>query len=346
MREMVADLEVLSNQIGVSGYESRVRDAIASRISDLANEVRVDPLGNLLAVKEGRVKQPRILLDAHMDEVGFLVSHIDEGGFIRFEKMGGWDDRNLLGHPVRFPLDGGDRDGVIGTRPPHIQEQGEKEKTIKVAQMFVDVAASGREEVSSMGIEVGSPFTIYHPFQLLGQHAAMGKAFDDRAGCAILIEVLRRLGEVEHDPTVVFNFAVCEEVGGRGATTGAYALEPDVALAVESTTACDTPGVPPERCPSCLGKGPAVTIADKSIVANAEVIAKLRKLAEKAGTPYQLKKPLYGGTDAGRIALARGGVPAGVLSIPCRYIHNGISLLRLDDLEATCELTYAFCVSH
>jgi len=345
MNQLIDDLKKLSNRLGVSGFESKVREEIRSRIAGLADEVSVDALGNLLVTKTGKPGGPRILLDAHMDEVGFLVSHIDNRGFLRFEKLGGWDDRTLLGQPVRFETEKGVAEGVIGAKPPHLQKGQEREKVIPYYKMFVDLGARDSHEVNLRGIEVGTPFTLYHPFRLLPGGRAMGKAFDDRVGCAILLEVLRRLQDNEHEATVLFNFSVCEEVGGRGAQTAAYGLQPDLALAIENTAAGDTPGIQAERCPTAIGQGPAITIADKSLVAHPRIVARLKEAARAADKPYQIKKPLYGGTDAGRIATTRAGIPSGVLSVPCRYIHSGLSLLDLSDLESCADLAYSFCTA-
>ncbi len=343
MTDIVNDLRELSNEIGVPGFESRVRALISSKAEAFADDLRVDALGNLVATKRGSKGGRTVLLDAHMDEVGFIVSHVDGNGFIRFEELGGWDDRNLLGHPVRFPVEQGFVDGVIGTKPPHLQKPDEREKVVKREQMFVDIGASSREDAEEVGIAVGTPFTIYHEFREMLPGRVMGKAFDDRSGCALLLNAMERLGETSHESEFVFNFAVCEEIGGRGATTGAYGADPDIALALENTAAGDIPGIPEERCPTSIGRGPAITIADKSLIAHPEVIRRLRDAARESSVEYQIKKPLYGGTDAGRIAITRRGVPSGVLSVPSRYIHNGISMLAVSDLEACSDLLLSFC---
>ncbi len=345
MDEMLRDLEAFSNAIGVSGFEGRIRGMIEGLVGPMADRIWTDPLGNLLAIKKGRKDHPRVLLDAHMDEVGFMVSHIEDRGFIRFVQIGGWDDRNLLGHPVRFDLGEGFHEGIIGTKPPHLQSPSEREKVVKSERMFVDVGAGDRASLRSLGIEVGTPFTIYHPFRMLDGVHAIGKAFDDRVGCAMMVEILRRLCGEDHDPTILLNFSVCEEIGARGAATGAYALEPDVALALENTAAGDIPGVPPERCPASLGWGPAITIADKSLIASPAVVSRLRRISDEGGIRYQIKKPIFGSTDAGKIATSRSGVPSGVLSVPCRYIHSGLSLLSYADMEASRDLALGFCLA-
>jgi len=340
--KLVSDLEELCNAIGVSGFEDEVRKIILRKAKPLADSVEVDRLGNVIATLEGSKGSPRVLLDAHMDEVGFIVSHIDEQGFLRFEKIGGWDERTLPGQPVAFDTRKGRRPGIIGMKPPHLQTQDEGKKVLGIDQLFVDIGAASPKEAEELGIAVGSPFTIYHPFVLL-RDIAMGKAFDDRAGCAVLLDVMRRLSEADHEATIIFSFAICEEIGGRGATTAAYATKPDVALAIEGTAAADTPGIPPERCTTRLRQGPAITIADRSLIAHPSVVQRLRDLADGHTIRVQTKKPIYGSTDAGRIALSRSGVPSGVLSVPCRYIHNGISLLCTEDLGSCADLALAFC---
>ncbi len=343
MDRIVEDLRDLSDAIGVSGFESRVRDLISQRVKAIADEVSVDPLGNLLATKKGARPRPRVLLVAHMDELGFIVSHLDERGFVRFEKLGGWDDRTLLGQPVRFETEGGIHEGLIGTKPPHLQKPDEKEKVVHSEDMFADIGCSSAEEVRSLGIDIGSPFTIFHPFRLVGSERALGKALDDRVGCAVLIDVLRRLRRVRHKATVTFAFSVSEEVGARGATTAAYGVDADLCLAIEGTAGGDIPGIVAERCPAQIGKGPAVTVADQSLVAHPLVLSKLKEAAKAGGVGYQIKKPLYGSTDAGKVAVSRAGVASGVLSVPCRYIHNGLSLLSIADLRSCAELAFRFC---
>lgn len=343
MDKIVEDLRDLSDVIGVSGFESEVRGLIAQKTKGVADEVSVDPLGNLIVTKKGARPKPKGLLVAHMDELGFIVSHVDERGFIRFEKLGGWDDRTLLGQPVRFENEKGIREGLIGTKPPHLQKPDEKEKVVHSEDMFVDIGCTSVEEVRSLGIDIGSPFTIFHPFRLLGSDRVLGKALDDRVGCAVLIEALRRLRSVRHKATIVFVFSVCEEVGARGATTAAYGVDADMGLAIEGTAGGDIPGIAAERCPTQVGKGPALTVADQSLIAHPLVLAKLKQAAKDGRVEYQIKKPLYGGTDAGRVALSRAGVASGVLSVPCRYIHNGLSLLSLEDLRSCVEVAFRFC---
>jgi len=345
---LVDTLRRLSEAVGVSGFEGEPRQIIQQEIEGLVDKMWVDPLGNLLALRRGESKHPRILLDAHTDEVGFLVRHVDERGFLRLSPLGGWDPRILPGQRVVLqPRDEEGRPrrvyGVVVAVPPHLTTREQREKVIPLEELAVDIGVNSQQEAEELGVRVGTPLTVWQPFLELAGGSVTGKAFDDRAGCTVLIHVLRRLAQArEQQATVVANFAVAEEVGLRGARTGAYTLEPDVALALECTSAADVPGVPDHKNPTRLGQGPAITVADRSLVAHHRVVDTLRRVAVERGIPWQFKKPLTGGTDAGSIALTRGGVPAGVVSVPCRNIHSAVSLLRISDLQATIDLVYGF----
>jgi endoglucanase len=340
-------LRELSEIIGISGFEADARALIQNEIDTFVDEAWVDPLGNLLAIRKGAKEHPRILLDAHVDEIGFIVRYIHENGFLRLTPIGGWDPRILPGHRVILrPHDTKPSTrvfGVIGASPPHLTTSKQRESVIAIEDLYVDIGVKSNEAVEGMGIRIGTPLTIWQPFIELPDDTLSGKAFDDRVGCLVIIEVLKRLAKASnHKSTVVVNFAVGEEVGGRGARTGAYTLEPDVALALECTSAGDMPGIPPHKSPTALGKGPAVTVADRTLIAHPMVLASLEQVAKTKNIPFQYKQPLGGGTDGGPISQSRKGVPTGVVSVPCRYIHSAISLLRLGDIKAAINLVYGF----
>ncbi len=341
-------LKTLSEAIGLSGFEDTPRELIQQEIEPLVDKIWIDPVGNLLAIRKGSAKKPRILLDAHTDEIGFLVKFIDKNGFLRLSPIGGWDPRILPGQRVILQPKPKTQHqpvfGVIGALPPHLTTAKQREKVIQIEELFIDLGVTSPEAVKKLGIQIGTPLTVWQPFIELPDGAISGKAFDDRVGCTILIEILRRLArEQDHSATVVFNFASSEEVGLRGARTGAYTLEPDVALAIECTSAGDLPGLPEHQSPTQLGQGPAITIADRSLITHPKVRDTLAKVAAAQNIPWQWKQPLIrGGTDGGAIALTRGGVPTGVVSVPCRYIHSAISLLHLSDIMATINLVFGF----
>ncbi|NHJ19604.1 MAG: M42 family peptidase [Candidatus Lokiarchaeota archaeon] len=341
--------EELSNLIGVSGYEGDVSSLIMEIIEKeaLADKAWIDSLGNVLAIKKGSNEKDRILLDAHTDEIGFMISHIENNGFLRFVPVGGWDTRILPGQAVVIRSKTGKiYHGIIGSKPPHLTTIEERQKLIEIPEMYIDVGMSSVEEVSNNNISIGVVGTLFSPFVDFPNNMIRGKAFDDRTGVNVLIHTLRLLKEVSSfNDTVLFNFAVQEEIGGRGAITGAYNLKPTLALAIENTTAADVPGINEAEIPVYIGRGPAITIADKSIITSPKVNERLVKNAELNKIPYQFKKPIYGGTDAGKIHISREGVPSSVVSVPCRYIHSPTSLLNLDDILKTVMLVKAFIVN-
>ncbi len=340
--EWISSLRRLSDAFGVSGFEDEVRDEIKTLVSPYVDSMWDDTLGNLFAVRKGKGNFT-VMLDAHMDEVGFMVKWIDEKGYLRFSPIGGWDPRVIPGHRVEIMTRSGEkRYGVIGSAPPHILTEEERKKPIPLDKMFIDVGAASREEVVEMGIRIGDPLTIHYPFMELHSGYVTGKAFDDRAGCAVMVETARRLVDEELDVDVVFAFVIGEEVGLRGARTAAYQIDPDLAIALEGTIGADMPGVPEESQPVRLGRGPAITVADRSIIVSRKLITALEQVADDEAIPYQYKLPTYGGTDAGAIHVTRAGILSGVVSVPCRFIHSPTSTMRLNDFENTVRLMRSF----
>ncbi len=331
-------LRELSDQFGVSGFEGEIRDWIYANIKDGVDDIEIDVLGNLMAtINPGR--DLIMMLDAHMDEIGIIVSYVEEGGFLRFAPIGGWDPRILPAKQVEIrSRDGKKYRGVIGASPPHIQTPEEQKQALKVEDLFVDIGVHSKEEVLDRGIEVGSPGNLRYPFQLLEGNRIMGKALDDRVGCAVLIRCLEHLWAKRPDFTLVANFAVSEEVGLRGARTAAHQIRPDVALAIEGTVGADTPGIPAHKCPARLGKGPAISVADHSIIVNPSLVRFMEEVAKTLNIPWQHKVPLFGSTDAGAIHTTGKGVLTGIVSVPCRYIHSPSSVLDLQDFEHTVSL--------
>jgi endoglucanase len=234
-------------------------------------------------------------------------------------------------------------EGVIGTHPPHIQKAADREKVIPVEEMFLDVGAASRQEVLEMSVQVGDPVVMHYPFRRIGKDTVMGKALDDRGGCAAVIKALEALKGAKVEATVVAAFTVGEERGMSGARTATFQVEPDMAVAVEGTVAADVPGVPAQRCPSIQGKGPAITVADGNFIVPQKMVRALVGVAEREGIPCQFKLPPSGGTDAGAIHQSRGGVLTGIVSVLCRYIHSPFSTCRLSDFDHTWRLMAAFC---
>jgi endoglucanase len=316
---------------GPSGYESQVREAIRAEIEPYAEEHRVDALGNLIAVKgsagegsagEGSAGEgKKIMLAAHMDEIGVMVTHIDENGFVRFTPLGGVSRQTCVGGRVRF-LNG--VPGVIGHE--HLED---KNRLPNFDQMFIDVGAASR---ASCPVQVGDIAAFDRPFSELGDRW-VSKALDDRVGVAILVETLRQVSKNNHSlpNQVFFVFSVQEEVGLRGATTAAFGVAPDIGLAVDVTATGDIPkGLKMEVG---LGKGPAIKVRDEGMLADRRVVDWVARTAEGAGLPYQLEVLQSGTTDARAVQLSRSGVPAGCISIPCRYIHAPSEMVDSNDIQ-------------
>jgi endoglucanase len=313
VRELI---KKLVETYGPSGAEEQIRNVIRAEVEPLVDEVRVDALGSLIAHKKGDGQ--RLLLDAHMDEIGVMVTYIDEKGFARFTRIGGVSPLTCIGSRVVFE-DG--KIGVIGVE----QKRDDANKIPKLEQLYIDLGATDRDDSP---VRVGDPAVFVRPFATQGTRL-IAKAMDDRIGCAVLVETLRRLEETPHDLYVVF--AVQEEVGLRGARTSAYGIEPDVGIAVDVTGTGDTPESRPMAVK--LGEGPAVKVQDRGMIAHPRVRRLLVERAEAAEIPYQLEVLEGGTTDAAAVQLVRSGVPAGCLSIPCRYVHSPSEMVDESDVE-------------
>ncbi len=336
----------LSNLIGVPGHEEEVTDYILVKLEKLGvDKAWIDPLGNVLAIKDGNDPNGlRIMLDAHVDEVGFMISHVHEKGFLTIESLGGIDKRLMLGALLQFQTENKGRIvGVVGAAPPHITKPEDRDKIPEINEMYVDIGCKTRTEVLTLGLDIGSVGTFFTECIKLNDEMLLGKAFDDRTACNVILHVLEELKEIKLAHTLLISFAVQEEVGTRGAIVAGYTLEPSIALALENTIASDVPGVPPQKIVTCLGEGPAVTAADRSLIVPKKILDRIRKAAEMDNIKWQYKKPTYGGTDAGSISRTRAGVPSGVVSVPCRYIHGNAGVLLIDDILKTIKLVTNFC---
>lgn len=325
-------LKELAEADGVSGHEGHVREVLLKAIEDRADECRIDALGNLIAVKHGRGPAgrgpQRVLVAAHMDEVGLMVTRVERDGAIRFSPVGGIDPRVVLGKTVRI---GDERlPGVIGVKPIHLLEAQERDRVLKFDQLCIDTGMSAEE--AGRAIKPGMYVAFATSFAQLDDGAlrtVKGKAFDDRAGCALLVELLSERYAFD----LFAAFTVQEEVGLRGARVAAYAVEPDVGFALEGTVCDDSPKDKDTSPTTRLGAGPAISIMDRSVICDRRLVRLLSEVAEAEGMPHQFKQPGIGGTDAGAIHLQREGVPAAVVSVPSRYIHSPVSILSLNDLD-------------
>ena len=303
---------------GPSGVEEQIRTVIRAEVEPLADELRVDPLGSLVARKQGNGEGRRIALAAHMDEIGVMATYVDEKGFVRFTAIGGVSALTCVGGRVKFS-DG--TLGVIGLE----KKRDDTSRIPKLSQLYIDVGATSRDDCP---VCIGDSAVFVRPFATQGSRL-IAKAMDDRIGCAILIETLRRLEQTPHD--VYFVFSTQEEATLSGARTSAYAIDPEIAIAIDVTMTGDTPESYPMAV--VLGNGPAIKVKDSRMIAHPEVRDMLIQRAKGAGIPYQLEVLEHGTTDAAVMQLVRAGVPAGVVSVPCRYVHSPSEMVDEQDVE-------------
>ncbi|WP_156291307.1 M42 family metallopeptidase [Oceanobacillus salinisoli] len=338
----------LSELHGPSGYEQNVTYFIRDYVKEKADTVKVDSMGNVIARKKGTKPGPVTLLTAHMDEVGFIVKKIENNGLLRFEKLGGHDDRNLLAQPVKVLGSKQDLDGIIGTISTHFLKFDDPKKVRPHSNLYIDIGASSKQDAIEMGVEVGTPVTWATETKVIGKEdkqMIVGKALDDRAGCAVLLSVLNNLKDKEFAGELVFLFTVQEEVGLRGAQAAMNALENvDIAIAVDTTAVSDTPEETMDQS-LFLGAGTGIKVMDFSLIVQKTIKDALKKVAEKANIPYQLEVFPGIATDGGAVALANTGLPTGVLSIPSRYTHSPVEMISITDLVATRDLMQAFIFS-
>jgi endoglucanase len=334
---ITANLKQLSNANGVSGREDEVRKLLITMLQQAADEVTVDRLENVIATKKGKPGKPTVMLAAHMDEVGLMIKTVTKEGYLKFAKMGGIDDRVLLAQKVQVLTDKGDLPGVVGSKPPHVQKEEERKKIVTYDELFIDIGAKNRDDVKAMGVHVGDAVAFDVEFASLTDDVVLGKAFDNRAGCAVMVEAFKQLAQT--DCTVCAVGTVQEEIGTRGAGAAAFKINPDIALVLDVTIAGDVPGVREFDTTVKMGKGPALTVSDGGIVTHPKVLRWMIDTANENGLEYQLEAGLPGGTDAARIHLTREGIPCGGISIPARYIHSPSGIVNIKDLEACAKLT-------
>lgn len=317
MQELV---EKLATAFGPSGYEEGVSSIIKKEIEKYSREIFSDNLGNLVALK-GNVAEKNVLIAAHMDEIGFMVTFIEENGFLRFTNLGGILKKTLVGARVIFA------NGTVGIIGQEKLKEGKKEADL--SELFIDIGAGSKKEAMEK-VKIGDTAAFWSPFYSDGRRM-IGKSLDDRVGCAVLIETLKRIPD-SLPLGIYFVFTVQEELGLRGARPVSYRLKPDFGLAVDVTRVGDTPE-PEYKVSVALGKGPAIKIKDASVICHPLVVEKMVNAAEKRKIPYQLEVLEKGGTDAGAIHLSREGIPSGVISLPCRYIHTPSEMVALEDVE-------------
>ncbi len=333
-------LEEFSNTCGISGFERNVRELLHKKIRPYVDEIRTDNMGNLIATKKGN--GPKVMIAAHMDEIGFMVKYIDDQGYIYFSRSGGWFDQTLLNQRVVVHTAKKDYFGVIGSKAPHVMKPEERLRVVPIAEMYVDIGAIDRKDVEKAGVEVGNTITIDRKYQRLMNNLGSGKALDNRAGIVAMLETARILAKEKVKAEIYYVGTVQEEIGLKGARTAAHSVNPDIALAVDTTMPGDHPGIEKRSSILELGKGPVITVSDAEgagIVVDERTLTWLRTTAKESKISYQLSVGEGGMTDAAIINLTRDGIPSGGVSIATRYLHSPVEVAHLGDIEDCARLT-------
>lgn len=341
-------LRDLSESFGPTGFEREVARIVQKYVTSFAGKVTADKLGSVIFTKKGKSDGPRVLLAGHMDEVGFIITSIDDSGFFRFAALGGWYDQMLLGQRVRVRAKNGKTvPGVIAGKPPHLLPPEKRKEVVQMENMFIDVGCSNKDEAEALGIRLGAPVVpdsafstqkknIYKKGKKKGRDTlVIGKGFDDRIGVLVACEVMRSLAtkNTRHPNTVIGAATTQEEVGLRGARTVSYVVEPDVAIVLEVDIAGDVPGIEKHEAPARLGDGPSIIAYDRSMIPNEELLNLVVDTAEKKKIPYQVSAVPSGGTDGGAIHLGRAGCPTIVIGVPTRHIHSHVGVASVSDID-------------
>ncbi|MCP8617068.1 M42 family metallopeptidase [Salirhabdus salicampi] len=337
--ETLTMLKDLTDAKSIPGDEREAREVMKNYVSPFADEVTTDNLGSLIAKKSGDENGPKIMVAGHLDEVGFMVTRIDDKGFVYFQTVGGWWSQVMLAQRVTVVTKKGDVTGVIGSKPPHILPPEARKKPVEIKDMFIDIGASSKEEAEEFGVKPGDSVVPYFDFTVMqNEKLLLAKAWDNRIGCAIAVEVLKQLKDEKH-PNVVYGVGtVQEEVGLRGARTSAHKIQPDIAFAVDTGIAGDTPGVTDKDARGKMGDGPQIILYDASAVSHKGLRDLVVETADEKEIPYQYDALPGGGTDTGTIHITANGVPALSITIATRYIHTHAAMIHRDDFENAVKL--------
>ncbi|MEY9975099.1 M42 family metallopeptidase [Lysinibacillus sp. RC79] len=330
----------LTDANGIAGNERAPREVMKKYIGPYADLVETDNLGSVIAKKVGDENGPKIMVAGHLDEVGFMVTQIDDKGFIKFQTVGGWWSQVMLAQRVTITTRKGDEIiGVIGSKPPHILPADVRNKVVDIKDMFIDVGAASKDEVLEWGVRPGDMVTPYFEFNVMkNEKYLLAKAWDNRIGCAIAIDVMKALQNEKH-PNILYSVGnVQEEVGLRGAKTATHKIQPDIGFAVDVGVAGDTPGVTAKESTSKMGAGPQIVVYDASMVSHRGLREFVLDVADEHNIPYQFEAMAGGGTDAGSIHVTANGIPALSIGIATRYIHSHAGILHRDDYDNAVKL--------
>ncbi|MEI4769320.1 M42 family metallopeptidase [Psychrobacillus sp. FJAT-51614] len=338
--ETLTMLKELTDAKAIPGNEREAREVMEKYIAPHADKIEYDNLGSLIAEKVGDANGPKIIVAGHLDEVGFMISKIDDKGFLSFQTVGGWWSQVMLAQRVTIVTRKGDTiTGVIGSKPPHILTPDARKKAVDVKDMFIDIGASSKEEAMEWGVLPGDMVVPHFEFTVMNnEKLLLAKAWDNRIGCAIAIDVLKGLKNEKH-PNIVYGVGnVQEEIGLRGAKTSTVKVKPDIGFAVDVGIAGDTPGISAKESTSKMGAGPQIILFDASMVSHKGLRDLVIDTAEENNIPYQFEMIPGGGTDAGSMHISLNGVPSLSIGIATRYIHSHAGILHRDDYEYTVKL--------
>lgn len=332
-------LQELTDAPGVSGYEAEAR-SVVHRYLDPLGQVTQDKIGSVIC--QIGDSGPHVMLAGHMDEIGFMVRQITKEGFLKFVSLGGWWEHVLLGQRVVVKTVSGDVIGIIGAKPPHMLSADERKKMVEKKDMYIDIGATSQEEVEAAGVRVGDPVIPDSRFTpLAGGKTYLAKAFDNRVGCAMMIQAVQHFVAQPHPNTIFGVATVMEEVGLRGATTSVEAVHPDVAIILEVDIAGDIPGIRLDECSTKLGGGPSILLFDARMIPNLKLRDLVIDTARELNIPLQFSTMEGGATDGAAIHLHKTGVPTVVLGVPARHIHSHGSIIHRDDYDRAVQLLIA-----
>ncbi|NLY45255.1 MAG: M42 family metallopeptidase [Tissierella sp.] len=327
-------LKTLTESFGLSGNEKEVRDIIIAEIKDYCTTIKTDRIGNIIAFKEGKPNSKRIMVTAHMDEVGLMVKDIDSSGLIKFIPVGGIDKRILVSKTV---LIGNDKiPGVIGAKPIHLQKRNEWSNALNMSDLYIDIGAKSKEDAEKY-VNIGDYVAFDSKYTEFGDNLVKAKALDNRVGCAILIDLIKNIEDISFYGV----FTVMEEVGLVGAGPAAYEVDPDISIILEGTLCYDIPKLDSHMIPTYIGGGPAISLVDRTTVYNHKLRDRVVQVAKKNNIPHQFRKTAMGGNDSGRIHTSRDGSLTTTISVPCRNIHSPVSVMSLEDYNNTSKLVKA-----
>ena len=327
-------LKKLTEASGVSGNEKEIRDIIIDEIKDYVDDLEVDRLGNIIVHKKGNKNSKKLMITSHMDEVGLMITDIDDIGLLKFTTVGGIDKRILVSKPV---LIGKNKvPGVIGAKPIHLQKREEWQSALNIDQLYIDIGANTKEEAENI-ISIGDYVAFDSQYIEFGKRLVKAKALDNRVGCSLLIELIKEIEDIDFYGV----FTVMEEIGLVGAGPAAYKVEPDISIVLEGTLCYDVPKLDDHLVPTYLNKGPAISLIDRTTLYDIDFRKKIAKIAEKNDIPYQYRKTAMGGNDSGKIHTTKEGSITTTISVPCRNIHSQTSVMSKYDYENTLKLLKA-----